>query len=45
MRNKRLLVRLTEEQFKKLKIELVLRNLTVQAWLEGEVEKLISEKR
>lgn len=38
-------VRLTEEQFKQLKRELVLRNLTVQKWLGDVVEELIRERR
>lgn len=41
---RRLLVRLTDEQFKKLKRELILRDLTVQSWLEGVVEEFIKEK-
>lgn len=34
MKTKKLTVRLSEEEYKKLKIELILRNKTMQDWFE-----------
>lgn len=34
MKTKKLTVRLSEEEYKKLKIELILRNQTMQDWFE-----------